>query len=151
MPWPHKTYFKMISSFGLPTLELLSKINEHAEGRVRLMKSCFANADKARARARDWRCSKPGLGPGLGLRIGDGASSGPRLRLWSPGRESVTFFHYLLQRALLFLRQMALLGFFLPPSAAAWFEPMSVELYQTGTSEGCSTDWATAPQRVVVS
>ena len=34
-----------------------------------------------------------------------------------------------------------LFNFFLPPYAAAWFEPTSVELHQTGTFEGRSTDW----------
>ena len=50
------------------------------------------------------------------------------------------------QTALLFLQQMALLGFFLPPYAAAWFKPTSVELNQTRTFEGLSTVWATAPR-----
>ena len=35
---------------------------------------------------------------------------------------------------------------FLPLRAAAWFEPM-VELHQTGTFEGRSTNWATAPRQ----
>ena len=35
--------------------------------------------------------------------------------------------------------------FFLPPNAASWFKPTSVELHQIGTFEGCSTNWATAP------
>ena len=34
----------------------------------------------------------------------------------------------------------------LPPYAAAWLEPMSVELHHTWTFEGRSTDWATAPR-----
>ena len=45
--------------------------------------------------------------------------------------------------ALLFLRQMALLRFFLPPYAAAWFEPTSVQFLQTGSFEERSSDWAT--------
>ena len=32
----------------------------------------------------------------------------------------------------------------------SWFEPMSAELHQTGTFEGCSTDWATAPRKGLV-
>ena len=35
---------------------------------------------------------------------------------------------------------------FIPSYAAAWFKPMSVELHQTGTFEGLSTDWAPEPQ-----
>ena len=31
---------------------------------------------------------------------------------------------------------------------AGWFEPMSVELHQTGTLERRSTDWATAPRQI---
>ena len=45
---------------------------------------------------------------------------------------------------LLFLRQMALLRFFLPPYATAWFSPMSVKFLQTGSFEERSTDWVTA-------
>ena len=54
---------------------------------------------------------------------------------------------------------MGLLWFFLPPNAAAWserwedmslswFEPTSVELHQTVTYEGRSTDWAIKPQQI---
>ena len=41
--------------------------------------------------------------------------------------------------------QMAQVGFFPNSSAAACFEPMLVELHQTGTFKGRSTNWATAP------
>ena len=47
------------------------------------------------------------------------------------------------------MAQLVLLFFydiFLPPNAAASFEPMSVELHQT--FGGRSNDWATAPQHV---
>ena len=47
------------------------------------------------------------------------------------------------------LQQTALLGFFLPPYAGARLEP-TVELHQTGTFEGRSTDWATAPRLVLL-
>ena len=39
-------------------------------------------------------------------------------------------------------------NFFLwPYTAVPGFEPMSTKLHQTGTFEGCSTDWATAPRQ----
>ena len=55
-------------------------------------------------------------------------------------------FCYLFNSTLTSTQQMALQGFCLPQYAVAWFEPTSVELHQTGTFEGRSTDWATAPQ-----
>ena len=84
----------------------------------------------------------------------------PRTRIFLLDDQSnyKVFFTTYSQTALLYLWQIALLGFFLPPYAAAWserelaylwacFKPMSVELHQTGTFEGLSTNWATAPQR----
>ena len=47
-----------------------------------------------------------------------------------------SFFTTYSQSALLFLQQMALQGFLLPPNASAWFEPKPVELHQTGTFDG---------------
>ena len=45
-------------------------------------------------------------------------------------------------------RQMAWLGFFLPPMPRRVSNPRQlVELHQTGTFEGGSTNWATAPQQ----
>ena len=42
---------------------------------------------------------------------------------------------------------MALLGLFcLQPYAAGRFEPISMEVHQTETLEGCSPDLATAPR-----
>ena len=40
--------------------------------------------------------------------------------------------------------------FLLPPYAAAWFQHTSVKLHQTGTYEGHSTDWATAPCLIII-
>ena len=83
----------------------------------------------------------------------------PRTRIFLLDDQSnyKVFFTTYSQTALLYLWQIALLGFFLPPYAAAWSErelaylwacfiPMTVELHQTGTFEGLSTNWATAPQ-----
>ena len=61
-----------------------------------------------------------------------------------PGNKG--FFHFLFQKSSLISATDGAVRVFLPPYAAAWFEPTSVEVHQTGTSEGRSTDWATGPQ-----
>ena len=43
------------------------------------------------------------------------------------------------------LKQLFSKVLFLPPYTAAWFEPTSMELLQSGTIDGHSTDWTTAP------